>query len=97
MAMIPLAVWLLFYGQTVVRLIYQHGAFDPGSTEMTAQAFGLLPSELAFYWQRALVANNDTKRPMHYSLLAIGLNMAGDFLLMSPLKLGGLALATALG
>jgi len=78
------------------------GAFDPGSTEMTAQALsilalGLSPSRLAFYWQCVLFANNDTKRPMSYSLLAIGLNMAGDFLLISPLKLDGLALATALG
>ncbi len=102
MAMIPLTVWLLFLGQTVVRLIYQHGAFDPGSTEMTAQALsilalGLLPSGLGFYWQRVLFAKHDTKSPMHYSLAAIGLNMVGDFVLISPLRLGGLALATALG
>ena len=96
----PFVVWLLVLGGPTGRLIYQHGAFNPESTLKTASgltvlAAGLLPSAVAFFWQ-SFFARQDSRRPMQYSLTAITVNILGDLLLVHPLKLIGLALATVL-
>ncbi len=66
-ALLPVSVWLLSFGEDLIRTIYARGAFDEGSVRTTAQAlfgfavglwawFGGTILQRAFYAQRRLRA-----------------------------------------
>lgn len=99
--LMPILVGIIVLSSDIVRVLFERGAFDARATEMTAFA-------LAFYtlgiiglaWRevlnRAFFAMQDTKTPMWAGIIAIGINIVLNFLLVGPLGVGGLALATSI-
>ncbi|HSG99349.1 MAG TPA: murein biosynthesis integral membrane protein MurJ, partial [candidate division Zixibacteria bacterium] len=102
---VPSTVYLMFFNDDLVRLIYQRGAFGASDTAAVQLAlfwytFGLL----AFAGVRVITpvyyAFDDSRTPMRYSLWMVGLNIALSFVLVytPPFTMGfaGLAAATSL-
>jgi putative peptidoglycan lipid II flippase len=101
---IPAMVGLILLRQPVVALLYQHGAFDALSTQMTAWALlwyglGLVSHSLVEVLSRAFYALHDTRTPVTVAVIAMGINillsyaLAALFSSLGVLPLGGIALA----
>lgn len=96
---VPMTAWFVLLRIPILRLIYEHGAFTNRSLALTQNtllffAVGLPGFAIAFYMQRLFFATQDTRSPARFSVITILINIAGDLILVHPLKAGGLALAT---
>jgi len=99
--LLPATVGLLLLGKPTIELLFEHGAFTPQATLRTANALqfyalGLLPYGLATVLTRAFYALKDGKTPVWLSGIAVGVNVALSLLLVGPMGVGGLALATSI-
>ncbi len=97
--LVPLTIWFIMLRVPILRLIYQHGAFNGRSTHLTSTtllyfAVGLPGFGVTYYLQRLFFATQDTKSPARFSIITIIINIAGDLVLVHYLQAGGLALAT---
>ncbi len=97
---IPSAVYLAGYGEDLVRLIYQRGAFDPTATSQTARAlyfyaFGLVGFAGVRVAAPVYYALGDAKKPMYYSIIAVIINIALNFVFIPLWGFAGLAAATS--
>jgi len=97
----PATVGLVVLRTPIVKLLFERGEFDAVSTLRTA--FVLLCYTIglfAYSGQKIIVTGfyslKDTKTPMKVGILTLLLNLGLNFLLIGPLKEGGLALATSL-
>jgi len=98
---IPSMIGLMVLGRPIVRVLFERGAFQALSTDMTAQALAFYCAGLwAFSGIRVVVAGfyalQDTKTPVRAAFLAMIVNTACSLILMGPLKHGGLALALSI-
>jgi putative peptidoglycan lipid II flippase len=98
---VPCAVGLLVLAEPIVRLVFERGAFDATSTEMTAFALGFYSLGLFFQGgynilNRTFYSIKDTKTPLKISAAVVLLNIILALLLVRPLQHGGLALANSL-
>ena len=98
---IPAAMGLVVFRVPIVRVLFQHKAFDSASTDLTSwpllfYALGLP----AVSWVRILVqgffALQDTRTPVLGAALALVANATFCAVLVTPLGQGGLALATTI-
>lgn len=101
MVIVPITIWFIVLRIPLLRLLYQHGAFNAHSTSLTAGtllyfAIGLPGFGLSFYLQRLFFATHDTRSPARFSIITIIVNIVGDLILVRVLNVDGLALATAL-
>src|SRR3989449_10317650 len=92
---------LLLLAEPIIRLIFEHGKFDEGSTERAAFALACLaPGLVAFSMvnvlARAFYALGDTQTPMKISVVCLGLNLVFALWLILPLRQGGLGIANTL-
>jgi putative peptidoglycan lipid II flippase len=100
--MAPAALVLVLLPREIVALLFQRGAFTGGSsTDMTTMAVAFYGSGLLFYGAVKVTVPvffslQDTRTPVWCSAAALVANVILNLLLMGPLRLGGLALATAL-
>jgi len=99
--LLPASAFLLVLGQPVVRLVYQRGAFDAASTELTSSALLFFSIGLAFNGASLLVirAFFSMQIPtVATKVAAVGvvLNLVLDALLYRPLGVGGIPLATSI-
>lgn len=99
--LLPAAVGLFVLGGPIIALLFEHGRFTPQDTARTLYILRFLTVGLVGYGMshlltRAFYALKDTKTPVMVSALAVGVNIAFDYLLIGPLGVGGLALATSL-
>jgi putative peptidoglycan lipid II flippase len=97
----PAMVGLMILTRPIIALLFERGAFDPQSTQMTAYALLCYAMGLwAFAAVRVIVSTFyallDTKTPVMMATLSIIANIALSIVLMGPMKHGGLALATSL-
>ncbi len=99
---VPVMVGLFLLRYQAVLVIWRHGRFtlaDAHATSFALLFFTL--GTLSFAWQdyfnRAFFATHDTRTPMYGGFIAVAVNIALDFVLVGPLRQGGLALGTALG
>ncbi|MCX6827967.1 MAG: murein biosynthesis integral membrane protein MurJ [candidate division Zixibacteria bacterium] len=104
---VPSAVYLAGFGEDLVRLIYQRGAFDAEATLRTAQSLlyysiGLVGFAGVRVAAPVYYALGDAKRPMYYSIVSVLLNIIFNFAfiflfggLSSPNAIAGLAAATS--
>ena len=99
---LPAALGLWCLGEPIIALIYQHGRFTAADTRATAQALAAYAVGLPAYaalkiLQPAFVALGDARTPMRVSLMAVGVNIGLNFLLVRQLGAGhvGLALSTS--
>jgi putative peptidoglycan lipid II flippase len=99
--MVPAAVGLIVLSEQIVRILFQRGEFTAYSTAITASAlffysFGLF----AYAGIKILVSTyysmGDTRTPVKTAAISLAVNLVLNLILMWPLKIGGLALATSI-
>lgn len=100
--MVPLTVFVLALVGPITSVVFQRGAFDKASVNLTAFAFafyalGLLGMGLWNLYSRVYPALAKNQIPLYSSLLAALVNVGLSILLVrTPLKHGGLALASSI-
>jgi putative peptidoglycan lipid II flippase len=97
---IPSAVYLAGYGEDLVRLIYERGAFNAEATTQTARAlyfyaFGLVGFAGVRVAAPVYYAMGDAKRPMYYSIVSVIINIVLNFAFIPIWGFAGLAAATS--
>ncbi|QQY79968.1 putative peptidoglycan lipid II flippase [Keratinibaculum paraultunense] len=98
---IPATIGIFILAKPMVRIFFQRGAFDKVATYMTSQALifysvGLVGSSLRLMLNRVYYSFQDTKTPMLNGVLAVGLNIVLNLILIKPMGHSGLALATSI-
>ncbi len=99
--MAPTMIMLLLFAKPIIRVLFQRGEFTTYSTDITSLALSFYALGLfSFGGIKILVtafhALQDTKTPVIVAAYCLGLNAALNFILMVPLKIGGIALASAI-
>src|SRR5437762_14344993 len=95
------SVVLVVLAGPIIRLIFERGQFDEGSTQRAAFAVaclapGLVALSMANVLARAFYALGDTQTPMKISVVCLGLNLVFALWLILPLRQGGLGIANTL-
>jgi len=98
---IPSSVGLIVLGYPIIHLLLEHGAFTAEATAMTVPALqcyavGLGSLCAVKVLVNTLYAYQDTWTPVRSAAVALVLNILLNFLLIGPLGLAGLALATTI-
>ena len=101
MVLVPSALVMVVLGKVIIHLAFQRGSFDAYSTQITSQALMFFALGLPFYgvsriFVSAFYALQDTKTPVKVAALCLGLNVVLNFVLMFPLKIGGIAMASSI-
>lgn len=99
--LLPATVGLVVLGGPIIALLFEHGRFTPQDTARTLFALRFLAIGMVGYGVmvlvvRAFYALQDTRTPVVVSAFAVGLNIGLNLLLIGPLRIGGVALATSL-
>lgn len=99
--LIPTAVGMVIFSRGIITIVFQHGAFDAYSTAITSQVMFYAALGLPFFGaSRILVsafyALQDTKTPVKAATVCLGVNAVLNVILMFPLKIGGIALASSI-
>jgi putative peptidoglycan lipid II flippase len=97
--MLPSGFALAVLGHPMIRILFQRGQFSAYSTDITQSAlffyaFGLISFGAVKLLVTAFYSMHDTATPVRTAFWAVVINAALSVILMWPLKLGGLALAT---
>ena len=99
--MVPATIGLMVLAGPIVRILFQRGEFTAYSTAITSSAlffyaFGLF----AYAGIKILVSTyysmGDTRTPVRTATISLFVNIVFNLILMWPLKVGGLALATSI-
>lgn len=101
LVILPSAVGLLVLGEPIVRIIFQHGQFDAYSTKITQNALFFYCLGLCSFSGIKILVNafyslKDTFTPVKIAAGSVALNIILSLILMHPMKIGGLALATSI-
>ncbi len=96
----PIAVGLAVLAEPIAGILYERGEFVPADTALTAVALrfyavGMLFMAANEVLTKAFFAENKPKLPMYTALIAMTANM-GLVALLTPLGIGGIALASGL-
>ncbi len=97
---IPATVGLILLAQPIIRLIFEHGAFDSTDTLHTAQAltcyaFGLFAYSAVKIMVPVFYALDDTKYPVIGSFLAVAANIVMINLTIDSFSFRAIALSTS--
>jgi putative peptidoglycan lipid II flippase len=97
---LPAAVGLWVLDVPLVRVLFEHGEFDPRSTEMVVfalhfYALGLVSHAIVEIAVRVFYALHDTWTPVRVGVGAMALNVLLSIWLVTALQHGGLALANS--
>lgn len=98
--MLPMTVFFCLLSRPIVRVIFQRGAFDSYSASITSDAlFFFSLGLMAYGGVKILVAAfhalQDTRTPVKVAVLALIVNTVLNVLLMFPMKIAGIALASS--
>lgn len=98
--LLPAAAGLMVIGLPVIKLLFEHGKFDAFASIMTNSALfyyslGLPAYAMAKIFANAFYSFQDTKTPVKTAVWAMILHVALCVVLMRPMGVGGLALATS--
>ena len=101
LVLVPIALIMAWGSEWIIRIIFERGSFDISSTIITAKALRFFALGLPFYGaSRILVsafyALQDTKTPVKTATACLILNVILNVILMFPLKIGGIALASSI-
>jgi putative peptidoglycan lipid II flippase len=99
--LVPCSLVMIFGSHWIIKLIFQRGSFDSYSTDITAQTLMFFAIGLPFYGaSRILVSGfyalQDTKTPVKAATVCLIINAVLNVILMFPLKIGGIALASSI-
>ncbi|RSL33653.1 murein biosynthesis integral membrane protein MurJ [Salibacterium salarium] len=101
-SILPVAVFVVFYAEDIVRAIFQYGSFSEQSTEMSAPLLKILVIGMFFhaanlYVTRFFYAYEHSIYPVVVSLVSVlGINVGINFLLIEPFGAAGLAWGTSI-
>jgi putative peptidoglycan lipid II flippase len=99
---IPAGVGLIVLGKPIIQLLYERGEFlidhstDPTYWAVIFYALGVFAIGGVSVVVRCYYSLEDTRTPVKIAAIAVAVNIIFDYLLMGPLKHGGLALATSI-
>lgn len=98
---IPATVGMIILANPIVKVAFERGAFDSAATHMTVGALvfytvGLVATSIKAILNRVYYSLQDTKTPMYNSFIAVAVNVAFNFILISSMAHKGLALATSI-
>lgn len=99
---IPITLGSMLYSKQIIHILFERGAFDSTSTQMTATVFFFYSISMFFttfnglQWQ-CFYSMHDTKTPLMLGIIGIILDIVLNISLVGPLASGGLALATSIG
>ena len=99
--LVPAGVGLALLGKPIIRILFERGEFTEYSTYITHSAlfyysFGLFACGGIKILVNSFFSLGDTKTPVKVASVSFIINLVLNFILMWPLKLGGLALATSI-
>ena len=99
--MSPTTIILFLMANPIIRVLFQRGEFGEYSTEITSMALTYYAIGLfSFGSIKILVAAfhslQDTKTPVIVAAICLTINATLNFILMFPLKVAGIALASAI-
>lgn len=99
--MIPASLGLVLLSKDIIAAFLQYGKFSIYSTEITSQALAFYALGLVFYAGIKILVSTfyslqDTLTPVKVSLSSLFINLGLSLILMFPLKLAGLCLATSI-
>ncbi|NQT21863.1 MAG: murein biosynthesis integral membrane protein MurJ, partial [Candidatus Omnitrophica bacterium] len=99
--MIPASIGLAVLGKPIIQILFQRGTFGTYSTDITYQALLFYTIGLFAYGGIRILATtfyslNDTFTPVKVAACSLAINVVFNLILMWPLKIGGLALATSI-
>jgi putative peptidoglycan lipid II flippase len=98
---VPAAIGLMALSGPVVNVLFERGAFTPADTSATAGALAAFATGLPAFvmikvFAPGFFAREDTRTPMIFAVIGVGLNIAGALALFPFLAHVGIALATSL-
>ncbi|NOY24067.1 MAG: murein biosynthesis integral membrane protein MurJ [Acidobacteria bacterium] len=100
--LVPVTIFFMIFSREVITLFYFRGAFTLTAVDRTSLAFfyyalAILPMGLIALLNRIFSAFENNRAPMRVAVFGACLNVFLDFILyQTPLKQGGIALATAI-
>jgi putative peptidoglycan lipid II flippase len=99
---LPTAVYLLLFGDVVVRVVYERGQFSGGSTELVAAvlgayALGLVAAASLKLFASGFHALQDTRTPMRIAAVAVSLGIAMSVALTLTMKERGYGVTSVIG
>ena len=99
--LIPAGIGLATLGRPIIRILFERGEFTQYSTSITNSAlffysFGLFACGGIKILVNAFYSLGDTRTPVKVACVSFVLNLVLNYVLMWPLKIGGLALATSI-
>ena len=99
--LIPATAGLIVIGLPIIRLLFEHGRWtlDASSITFSALVFystGLLAFSVVKILASAFYSFRETKVPVRVACLCMLVNIVLNIILMRPLGVGGLALATSI-
>jgi putative peptidoglycan lipid II flippase len=97
----PLMAVMIVLREPVTSVFYQYGLFSQEATERTASALGwfavgLIGHIVVHVLARAFYAMQDTRTPVTWAIVAVGVNVPLMILLVGPMGIEGLALALSI-
>lgn len=97
----PAVIGVAMLAEPLLLTLFQYGEFKPedaikASWSLRAYAAGLLPFILIKVLAPGFYARKDTKTPVKIGMIAMGVNMVLNLVLMLPFAHVGLAMATSL-
>ena len=98
--MLPTMIFLCLLSEPLIRVVFQRGAFDHASTLVTSSVLFFFSLGLMGYGGVKILASafhamQDTRTPVKVALLSLVINALLNVILMFPMKLSGIALASA--
>jgi putative peptidoglycan lipid II flippase len=98
---LPAMAGLLVLSRPIVQVLYERGVFDASSTAMSASCLFFFAFALPFISGVKILAPafyslKDTKTPVIVAFFVMLVYITLSFLLMNPLRVGGIALALSL-
>ena len=98
---VPSTLGLILLRVPIIQVLFEHGEFDAASTALTAWpllffALGLSSFSLVKIIVPAFYALEDTRTPVRVAVWGDALEHCVQFCVLSPLEVGGPALATSL-
>lgn len=99
--MLPIMVGTMVLDISITSVLFERGAFDARSTELTASALFFYALGMVFYGyrdvlNRAFFSFHDTKTPMYNGAMAVIVNIILNLILVRYMYHSGLALATSI-
>lgn len=101
MLTIPITLLLICYGYFAIKLLFERGRFDSNASWLTYQVLVYLTLSITVYAIRDLLirvfyALGDSRTPFMTSFVTIVAMLGGSLLLLKPMGVGGIALASSL-